>query len=340
MSSEKTPTNTKQPLIFTSFPVKKEKIREHHKKFISDHSYKGYFFSTIALKAIRTFSSSISYKFAYNFGGFLGKLLYLFKARKKVAMKNLDIVFGDTKTQKEKNKIYKECFINVGRYAINFFRLPFLPPSFWNKYCEFENEQALLNAFNKKKGVILIGAHIGMWDLACGKLGASGYPVALIGKNISNPAVQHCVCETRRRMNFASLKNRGVLKQIVDELHAGGGIVMTVDQDMRAHKGVYLNWLGHPAFSVASTAFVAKKTGAIVIPIAMYQTAPEKFVLRVGKEIPWIHIEDQTEELKINAQNHSDQVQKWIYEAPELWFWLHKRYKSQENGKNPYHNEH
>ncbi len=336
MSEKQQDNKQNKHLIFNKFPVDKEFIRKHHEKFRSHHSYRGYFFSRWALKCIRIFVSSISYNFAYKLGGFLGRLLYLLGVRKKVAMTNLDIVYKDTKTKKEKEQIYKECLINVGRYAVNYFRLPFLPASFWDNHCELENAEALLNAFNKKKGVILIGAHIGMWDLACGKLGTLGYPVVLIGKNVKNPAVHACVCETRVRMNFASLKNRGTLKQILEELRAGGGIVMTVDQDMRAHKGVYLNWLGHTAYSVVSTAFVAKRTGSVVIPIAMYQLSPTKFKLRVGEEIPWIECEEGEKELQINAQNHSDIVQKWIMEAPELWFWLHKRYKTQPNGTNPY----
>lgn len=322
--------------VFDTFPVKKEIIKKHHEKFCHLDNYKGHLISTYMLKIIKYFVSHISFKFAYKLGAYLGKTGYFFKARKKIAMKNLDIVFKNTITPDEKNKIYKKCLINVGHYTVNFFRLPFMTQSFWDEKVEFQNEEILLNAFNKKKGVVLIGAHIGMWDLACGKLGASGYPVALIGKNVSNPAVNSCVCETRRRMNFAAVKNRGTLKQIITELRQGGGIVMTVDQDMRAHKGIYLNWLGHPAYSVASTAYVAKKTGATVIPIAMYQTEAEKFVFRVGEEIPWIPNESPAKELEINAQNHSDIVQKWIYEAPELWFWLHKRYKTQKDGSNPY----
>lgn len=328
--------NQNKKQLFESFPVDKETIRNHHKSWCFHTGYKGHFFSTLTLKFLKFFLTKISSKFAYKIGALLGKTAYFFKTRKKVVMKNLDIVYKDTKTMEEKEEIYKNCLINVGRYAVNFFRLPFMPQSFWDKNVEFENEEALKKVFNKKKGVILIGAHIGMWDLACGKLGASGYPVALVGKNVSNPAVHHCVCETRIRMNFAAVKNRGSLKHILQELKCGGGIVMTVDQDMNAHRGIYLNWLGHPAYSVASTAFVAKKTGAAVIPIVMYQKSHDKFLFKCGDEIPWIEHDDHSKEIEINAQNHSDVVQKWIYEAPELWFWLHKRYKTQPDGKKIY----
>jgi len=68
------------------------------------------------------------------------------------------------------------------------------------------------------------------------------------------------------------------------------------------------------------------------------QRGPKEFEFVVGDEISWESFpEDSEKELAINAQKQSDAIQKWIYQQPEQWFWLHKRYKTQPEGTpNPY----
>ena len=45
-------------------------------------------------------------------------------SRRKEAMINMDIVYGDKKTPAEKNVIYKGCCVNVARQAVNYLRAP------------------------------------------------------------------------------------------------------------------------------------------------------------------------------------------------------------------------
>jgi KDO2-lipid IV(A) lauroyltransferase len=54
-------------------------------------------------------------------------------------------------------------------------------------------------------------------------------------------------------------------------------------------------------------------------------------------EVKWESHPDSEEELLINTRHHVNAVQKHIYEMPEEWFWLHRRWKIQPEGvANPY----
>ena len=51
------------------------------------------------------------------------------------------------------------------------------------------NEEKLINAYNKNRGVLFLAAHYGMWDLGAGALGMNGYPISVVAKKILNPTI-------------------------------------------------------------------------------------------------------------------------------------------------------
>ena len=88
----------------------------------------------------------LSWKTAYRVGTGIGHLLYRLKLRRDVAMTNLDIVYGKTKPPSEKERIYRESLLNLGRIAVNYLRLPYMGPDFWENNWEWKNEEILKNA--------------------------------------------------------------------------------------------------------------------------------------------------------------------------------------------------
>ena len=68
------------------------------------------------------------------------------------------------------------------------------------------------------------------------------------------------------------------------------------------------------------------------------RVAPGRFNLTVTEEIAWEpHPEDPEKELVINTRNQARAVEKVLYEHPELWLWIHRRWKVQPEGvPNPY----
>lgn len=280
----------------------------------------------------------LSWQTAYRLGTWLGMLLYRFKLRYQIAMINLDIVYGTEKTKEEKEAIYRASLINLGRLVINYLRLPFMGESFWKNNCAWKDEERVREVMNRKKGALLLAGHIGMIDLAGGKVGMSGYPVSVVGKKIANPAIDRFMIKTRNAMNLGTIAHRGSMERILQGIKRGEAVAMALDQNMKVDRGVFINWMGGLACSVRSPAYVVKKTGAPVLGGYMIQTDAKHFEVIVTDEVKWEpHSEDPEKELLINTQKQSNVIQKIIYDHPELWLWIHQRYRVQpEGGVNPY----
>jgi KDO2-lipid IV(A) lauroyltransferase len=325
-------------MVFDTYPSPVEKIREYTRRYSRNSKVKGHYCIRIIITVLIFFARRLSWKGAYQIGKWIGKLFYHFKVRRNVAMTNLDIVYGDKKSTEEKDHIYRESLINCGRLIINYMRLPYMGESFWRDKCEWKNEYVLQEALNRKKGALLISGHIGMMDLAGGKLGMSGYPVAVVGKRIRNPVLDKLFVDIRNSMNLGTIKHRDSMKRILEGIQRGEAIAMALDQNMKPRQGVFINWMGRVASSVRSAAYVAKKTGAPVIAGYLFQKGPDRFELVATEEVHWeSYPDDPAKELLINTQKQSDAIQKIIYEHPELWFWIHRRWKVQPEGMpSPY----
>ena len=325
-------------LHFSSYPAPLELTTAYIKQHSTVVRLKGHRTASLALDILISILKRLSWRAAYRAGKAVGLLLYVLRIRRKIAMINLGIVYGATKSPAEKEKIYKASLVNFGRLVVNYLRIPFFGESFWRNHCEWKNEEILKNAMNQQKGAILIAGHIGMMDLAGGKLGMSGYPTFLVGKSIKHPVINHFVHRVRNLINLGTIKHKESIRRILKGLRRGEAIVMAVDQNMKKKQGIFIDWMGWAAASVRAPAIVVKLTGVPVVAGYMFQKSEDRFELVVTEEVAWEPLPDDPEkELVVNTQKQADAIQKIIYDHPELWFWIHRRWKRQPEGiPSPY----
>jgi KDO2-lipid IV(A) lauroyltransferase len=328
----------KDTFAFEHLPVSIEEVRDYTQKHFRQKEVKGHFIKRLSVWLIISFLRHLPHWLAYLLGTLLGKIFYFLSVGKHVALTNLDIVYGDTKSAEEKKAIYRASLLNFGRVIINYMRLPFAGETFWTKHCELVNEDVLKRAVNRKKGVIFVGGHIGMWDLAGGKVGMSGYPAAVVSKGIVDPVIDKYVTAARTAMNMGGIETRKTMSQIFSGLKRGESLVLALDQNIKKGRGEFIDWMGKKTSSVKSTAYIARESGAAVIPGFMIQLGPKKFKVILGEELSWIECpEDPEKELTMNNQNQADAVQKIILAYPEHWLWIYKRWKAVPKGEpNPY----
>jgi KDO2-lipid IV(A) lauroyltransferase len=321
-----------------SVPLSDDQVMALVHPYFTNRHVQGQYVTRFMLTFLILICSRAPWFISSAMGGCLGRLACLLKVRKNVAIRNLDLAFGDKKTPAEKDKIYRDSLHNLGHVLINYLRVPRLDKKFWSQNCTWVNREVINRAYARGKGVLFVAGHFGMYDLCGGMIACSGYPFFAVGKTIKNPAVNRFIHTARQRFNLETIPNKDTMQHIIDLLGRGFGVGMVLDQDMPRHRGVFVDWFGHPASTVRSSAYVARKTGCAVIPVSFYQVQTGRFEMMVGEEIQWLdHPQDREEEMRLNTEEHCKAIQRWIYEKPELWFWIHKRYKTQPDPEyDPY----
>ena len=107
-------------------------------------------------------------------GSGLGVFLYLvLKKRRRIALKNLQIAFGDAMSTDERAKICRRSFRQVGKTAIEFLRFPKL--TFDNVWEEVtvDGKEHLIQALDKGKGAIVFLPTLGIGNCSRWSMGHS-----------------------------------------------------------------------------------------------------------------------------------------------------------------------
>jgi KDO2-lipid IV(A) lauroyltransferase len=334
---EKETLPTRGEVIKDSLPWSEEKTNAYLRRQAIEIDTSGHRVSKVLLAVLVFLIRRLSWTGTDRLGTWIGKLLCLFRARRDIAMVNLGIVFGDRKTPKEKQSIYKASMLNFARHMLMYLRTPQMDEKFWKEF-PVENEEVIHELFRRKKGVILIGSHTGEWEIGAARVGMLGYPGSMIAKRIGHPVIEKFINDARLDMNLGTLFSMGSMDEILAAVRRGEVVSMAIDQNIRAGRGVFVDWLGRPASTIRSSAYVARETGAPAFAGYACRVAPGKYKAVVTEEIPWEpYPEDPEKELMINTRNHARAIENVIYEHPELWLWGHRRWKHQPEGiSSPY----
>jgi len=199
--------------------------------------------------------------------------------------------------------------------------------------CSAPGWEKLEKALALKKGVILVTAHFGNWELA-GQYVASRYqPFSVIIKKQRNRYFNEYTNKPRMEQGIRLIYLRQSFREILKVLRENGIVAILTDQNA-GRIGIRLPFLGIPASVHTGFAKIAQKTGAVIIP---------GFAVRNGQGEHSFYIEDFIDPANFRNDEKgvveitrlvSLQLEKYILKYPEQWFWVHKRWKGAEKAES------
>jgi KDO2-lipid IV(A) lauroyltransferase len=263
-------------------------------------------------------------------GRAFGSLTYLiWKGRRRVALSNLDLAFGGTKTEEQKREIAKEAFKNIGATVMELaWGMRRMNEKAFFKIAEVEGLEVLRSALSRGKGAIVLPAHYGNWEImanACGYLNLNAHYVA---KRLKNPYLDKAVndyrCETGNKVIYMN----GASKEMEEALKKGGVVATLLDQKVPLKQGgILVKFFGHDA---PTTPLIAKLYLLTFAPLLLARCYPLKggrCRLIFGPEIRFEPSGDYEKDIYTLTQICLEAIESYIRENPEFWIWGHKRWK-------------
>ncbi len=283
----------------------------------------------LILRAISAFFNLIPQKIAYSLGVALGKVLELsLIKRKKICLINLDIAFKNQFSKEYKEKIISDMYKNLGKNIVGFFRIPKITKDNFRNYVEIENEEILIRAKKQGKGIIVITAHFGFWDILPLYFAFYGYGANFITKYVKNKSVNKFWMEYRSYGGVNPIYKKNSSRQIINLLKKGESVGFVIDQNMNERNGVFVDFFGVKACTTDAPAKLAIKYGSPVIPIFCIRKGNEKFLMKVEKPLTVRKFQDLEESVKYLTRECTKVLEKYIIQYPDHWIWMHKRWKT------------
>lgn len=269
----------------------------------------------------------------------LGYLLYgLLIFKKTIAHQNIDAVFVKHLSKASLRKLKIAYFSHFLRVFKELFLMLWLKESFFdNKNFSFEGMQYFEQALAQNKGIILLTGHFYNWEL----LSAIVHHQSV--SNLLNNQHRQFFC-IRKKLRFNFLQSaffeifENSFVKILDKdkairksfavLRKKNIVIFPFDLKPKRKSDTWVRtlFLGREAKSYSSLAFLAKKTGAVVIPVGYWHMNHRTCGIEFYPEILWQDADTQDEEILINTQRYNEALEKIILKRPEQWNWIYNRW--------------
>ncbi|MBN1353499.1 MAG: mitochondrial fission ELM1 family protein, partial [Candidatus Omnitrophica bacterium] len=282
------------------------------------------FICAIIVRVLNIVFHYIPIGFTLWLGRRLGVIAYFVNTdRRIIGYSNLRAAFCEKKTPRELRCLLKAVYMNLSQTFFEILSLTKLSKKYIDKYIEVVNfeERQWLN--NYPKGIILLTAHFGNWELSAAVSAIKGFPLVVLAREQSMKRMNELLNRIRESNGLQIVRKGITTKLIVKALHQGKIIGMVGDQNA-GKTGVFINFMGRPASTAPGSARIAAKTGAYILPaFIVRQKGPYH---RVTLEEP-MKIE-KTEDITPYLVRYNKLLENYVREHPEQWLWLHKRWKA------------
>ncbi|MDX1836273.1 lipid A biosynthesis lauroyl acyltransferase [Legionella taurinensis] len=263
----------------------------------------------------------------------VGRLMYyLVPLRKRIIMKNIERVFKCHSKQEKMNlaKAFYSHFLTTLKEIIS---IRWCNHDKLREGIEIEGLEHLLSAHAQQRGVILLCAHVGNWEYAP----LLGFPTiaALSGRfyfvrrAIRIKWLQKILFQRFQKANLAIIDSRDMFKHARKLLRDNNVLVFTFDQhaSIDGRHGIAVDFFGSKAGTYKTLAFLAGKTGALVVPGATYRLNKKHHVLQFYPALVWKENEDWEQALHDNTRIYNQAIEQFILANPAQWLWPHRRWK-------------
>ena len=258
----------------------------------------------------------------------LGKFAYhVLRKDRGIVIKQLKLIFPELNDAKLEQWA-RQCFRNFGQMLFEFLSLPQIINDQEN-LIRVENEAALTNAVNAGKGIILLGMHMGNWELITAYAKRSGLFMTAATANFPDQRINQLMISQRKLENmeimprgtgmssrklFRCLKNKNIL-------------ILIIDQDTNV-PSTWVPFFGIPSKTPVGASVFALKTGASVVSYYVIRENDGTFRMKFetlgifGRNHPSMEQDIYSVTRKINKH-----LEQRIRENPQQWAWFHRRWR-------------
>ena len=260
-------------------------------------------------------------------GSFLGWLVYrLAPSRRRVTRINIQQAYPEY-TEVEIKKLIKSSYKSLGISIFEMALAWWASRDYLRAHCTVEGMEHLEAELAKGKGVIMLTGHFSTLEIG-GILLALYTPLNAVYKKAHNPMFNTFMHFYRNQHLREAIPNSNV-RGFIKGLRNGIATWYAPDQDF-SDNIVFAPFLGGIAGTLTSTAKMAEIARASVVPFYPQRLENGKgYKLVILPALENFPSGDQIED----ATRVNQAIETMVRKNPEQYAWIHKRFKTQPDGK-------
>ena len=200
-------------------------------------------------------------------------------------------------------------------------------------------EENLVRARARGKGVFLLSAHFGGWELGAIRAGLIAGPIAPVVRPLDNPHLERELARRRTRFGNRLIAKRDAARDILRTLREGGTVAILVDQNVLPGEAVFVPFFGRLAATTPALALLQLKTDAAVVPAFVWPEGGGRYRLELGTPILADEFRgaglDRDEAVRRATARYMEVTEACVRGKPEVWLWMHNRWRTRPEDVTP-----
>ncbi len=266
----------------------------------------------------------------------LAWLFYGIHARlRRVGMHNLEIAFPD-KTIKQRRRILRGVFTSLGRQLAEFCRFPSYTRQNVSQVAVYEGFENYEAARQRGKGVLLLTAHLGGWEIGSFVHSLQGHPLRVVVRRLDNPYLDRLVERYRTLHGNVMFEKQEFARGLLAAMKAGETVGLLMDTNMTPPQGVFVPFFGVAACTASGLARVALHTEAAVVPaFTIWDPAIGRYRVQFDPALTLIRTDNDEADVVANTALFTEIIEDYVRRYPDQWLWVHRRWKTRPPGQGP-----
>jgi KDO2-lipid IV(A) lauroyltransferase len=262
-------------------------------------------------------------------GALLGSLAYRLAGReRRRAIEHLERAFGGEKEPQELRRIARESFRNLGRSAAEICGLWRAPSSAVLDLVEPGDAPARADALLAGgRGLVVVTAHLDNWELLGAFSAQAGYPLTAVARRIYFEKYDRLAMEMRRKFGLDIIYQDESPRKLLRALRDGRMLALLADQDIRRVDGLFVPFLGKPAYTPTGPVSLALSGNVPLVLIHTVRNEGGKHSLFMSEPIEFDR-SDKARALLEGTRAWTALLEQSIRRWPEQWVWMHRRWRT------------
>ncbi|MEO8218840.1 MAG: lysophospholipid acyltransferase family protein [Acidobacteriota bacterium] len=245
--------------------------------------------------------------------------------RNRLALANLRLTFPG-KSEKERSRILARCWQHFGEAVLDFVRVQTLPFEDLVANSSFGNRELFDRALAKGRGVILISGHFGNWEVAGQLVSALGVPVVTVARPLDNTLLERDLKKIRGRSGVEYVDRKKAARPLVRALERKQVVALLPDQAVKPKEGIVVPFLGRPAWTTDAPAKLALRFRSPIL-FLFTTRAGSRYLAQFETPIDPEELSAEDSSVQRLTGTINDVFSARILREPELWLWMHDRWK-------------
>lgn len=252
-------------------------------------------------------------------------------SRRRILLRNLTAAFPE-KTPEEIEDIARRSIEGFAAGLVDFLETGRLSAEDVRSRVSIAGEEHLAAARARGRGVFLLSAHFGSWEIAALAAGLMGEPIALLVRTLDNPLLEEELARLRRRFGNRPIPKKEAARELLRTMARNESVAILVDQNVIPREAIFVPFFGRLAATTPALALLHLKTGASVVPVFMWPEGAGRYRMEferpiLAEEFGGLDV-DRNERVRRATARYMEVIEAAIRRAPQAWLWIHDRWKS------------